>query len=78
VAVRAWRKVQVLRPSSSTSGGQSDCEGVVVDACAVAGGGGFEVVDGEEVWAFVIAAQDAKEVQERQLQPIEVSGGNEA
>jgi hypothetical protein len=77
VAVRAWRKVQVLRPSSSTSGGQSDRGGVVADACAVAaGGGGLEVVDGEEIWAFVIAAQDAKVVQERQLQqPMQVSGG---
>ena len=71
MAVRAWRRVQVLRPSSSTSGGQSDCGEVVVDACAVAEA---ETVNGgEEFWAFVIAAQDAKEVQERQLRTMRVS-----
>ena len=71
MAVRAWRKVQVLRPSSSTSGGQSDRGG------AGCGGGGVVVVvvvyflvvvvEEEEVWAFIIAAQEATEVQERQL-----------
>jgi hypothetical protein len=67
VAVRAWRKVQVERPSSSTSGGQSERRGGVGDSCAVTAGAGGEVVAGEEVWAFIIAAQDATEVQERQL-----------
>lgn len=43
MAVRAWRKVQVLRPSTSTSGGQSEF---------TSGGVGMEVVvEGAEVWA---------------------------
>jgi len=66
----ACRRVQVLRPSVSTSGGQSefrsggvDVEVVVEDDEVWAATGGLE-----EVWAFVIAAQDANDVQERQLQ----------
>ena len=43
MAVRAWRKVQVLRPSASTSGEQSEFAG---------GGVGMEViVEDGEVWA---------------------------
>ena len=59
----------MLRPSSSTSGGQSDRRGVVGDACVVVAGSGVELVAvaAEEVCAFVIAAQEAKDVQERQL-----------
>jgi hypothetical protein len=75
VAVRAWRKVQVLRPSVSTSGGQSEftsgevgVEVVVEDDEVWAATGGLE-----DIWAFVIAAQDANDVQERQLQLVQVS-----
>jgi len=32
-----------------------------------------EVEEGEEIWAFVIAAQAAKDVQERQLDWVQVS-----
>ena len=65
----------MLRPSVSTSGGQSgftsggvDMEVVVEDDEVWAATGGLE-----EVWAFVIAAQDANDVQERQLRLAQVS-----
>lgn len=65
----------MLRPSVSTSGGQSeftsggvDMEVVVENDEVWAATGGLE-----EVWAFVIAAQDANDVQERQLQLAQVS-----
>jgi hypothetical protein len=80
VAVKAWRKVQVLRPSSSTSGGQSECNGGVADVAVVVAGVEAKAVLGvEELWVFVIAAQDAKDVQERQLGPIlvKVNGNTE-
>jgi hypothetical protein len=41
--------------------------GGVVVAVFVVVGLGLDDVPGEEVWAFVIAAQEAKEVQVRQL-----------
>lgn len=53
-----WRSVQVERPRRAMSGGQS---GVVVGR-----GEGVEEEEGGMVWA-VMAAQSAKEVQERQL-----------
>lgn len=55
------RKVQVLRPRTSTSGGQSSGR---VAAC-----GAVRVVEGGEFFVsfLVMAAQAAKEVQERQL-----------
>jgi hypothetical protein len=59
----------VLRPSSSTSGGQLVWRGRVggvVVVVVVVGVVADDVVE-EEIWALVIAAQDAKEVQERQL-----------
>ena len=61
-AVSVWRKVQVLRPRTSTSGGQSD--GRVVAVRVVEGGVAGE---GLVVSFLVIEAQAAKEVQERQL-----------
>ena len=61
-------RVQVLRPSSSTSGGHSGCgESEVV---ATDGGLGFSVVVGEESLAILLcmrAAQSAEEVQVRHL-----------
>jgi hypothetical protein len=65
-----WRRVQVERPSSSTSAGQSgggfpsdeDVEGLdVVDVVADEDG------DDEEVCCLVRAAHEAKDVQFRQL-----------
>jgi hypothetical protein len=60
-----WRRVQLLRPSCSTSGGQSEGrEGV---DCAAAEGG--VDVDGDALTVFLVwEAQSAKEVQERQLE----------
>ena len=51
------KRVQVLRPRTSTSGGQS-------------GGGAVGVLVEEEVCFLVRAAQEAKEVQERQLEGV--------
>jgi hypothetical protein len=65
-AVRVWRKVHVERPRASTSGGQSGgWEGRAVAVVE----GGVVLVLGVEVEGsfFVMAAQEAKEVQERQL-----------
>lgn len=69
MAVRVWRRVQVERPRTATSGGQS---GRVGDS------GGKEevevVVEEEEVvvveglWDFVRAAQEARDVQVRHLE----------
>jgi hypothetical protein len=74
VAVRAWRKVQVLRPSVSTSGGQSEFASGGVGMVVVDGEGVWAATGGlEEVWAFVIAAQDANDMQDRQLQLAQVS-----
>lgn len=65
VAVRVWRRVHVLRPSCSTSGGQSrGMEDVRVDVDEV---GDVLLVVVEEVWDLVRAAHEAKDVQERQL-----------
>lgn len=62
------RSVQVERPSSSTSGGQSGGMGVeLVVVSDDLGEEEEEDEDEEEVWAFVRAAQDEKEVQVRQL-----------
>lgn len=61
-------KVQVLRPSSSTSGGQSG--GGATDAVSTAGGEDVSVVVCDlslEILFFIIAAQSAEEVQVRQL-----------
>ena len=69
VAVIVWRSVQVDRPSSSTSGGQSDgrVEGVVSAVAAA----GMEDVVGEVVLAlldvFIMESQSEVEVQVRQL-----------
>ena len=57
-----WRKVQVLRPRTSTSGGQSSGSVVGCGVVRVVDGGEFLVVS-----FLVMAAQAAKEVQERQL-----------
>ena len=60
-----WRKVQVLRPRTSTSGGQSSGRVVacgVVRVVVVGDGAGVLRVS-----FLVMAAQAAKEVQERQL-----------
>lgn len=65
-----WRKVQVERPRASTSGGQSGGRvgvfrvGVVVVVREEGERVGEEVV---EVSFFVMASQEATEVQERQL-----------
>ena len=66
----ACRRVQVLRPRVSTSGGQSEFRSGGVDVEVVVEGDEVWAATGglEEVWAFVIAAQDANDVQERQLQ----------
>lgn len=56
------RKVQVLRPRTSTSGGQSSGSVACVPVRVVEGGALF-------VSFLVMAAQEAKEVQERQLYP---------
>lgn len=61
MAVIECSRVQVERPSSSTSGGQSG--GGVETMLDVEG---VEVLD-VEVWDLVRAAQEAKEVQVRQL-----------
>jgi hypothetical protein len=65
VAVKVCRRVQVERPSSATSGGQSG-GGVEtrLDVEVVMEAGELEDV---EVWDLVRAAQEANEVQVRQL-----------
>jgi hypothetical protein len=64
----------VLRPSVSTSGGQSEFTSGGVDMVVVEDDEVWAATGGlEEVWAFVIAAQDANDVQERQLQLAQVS-----
>ena len=65
----------MLRPSVSTSGGQSEFIGGGVDMeVAVENDEVWAATGGlEEVWAFDIAAQDANDVQERQLQLVQVS-----
>lgn len=60
-----WRKVQVLRPRTSRSGGQSSGRVVACGAVRVVEGGVGGVV--LVVSFLVMAAQAAKEVQERQL-----------
>ena len=65
MAARECRSVQVLRPSSSTSGGQS--ESVVGLATAAAVGDIFLPALGF-VDDFIIAIQSADEVHVRQLQ----------
>jgi len=65
VAVMEWSRVQDERPRASTSGGQfSGCDREEV---APAGGVVVETFEGDVVCCFVIAAHDAKEVQERHL-----------
>ena len=61
--MRVCRKVQVLRPRTSTSGGQSSGSVACVPVMVV------EVVEEEVFFVsfLVMAAQEAKEVQERQL-----------
>lgn len=66
-AVRAWRNVQVERPSCSTSGGQSDDGVRVVEKEAREDERPESAVD-----FLVMEAQEAKEVQERQLERLEV------
>jgi hypothetical protein len=61
LAEREWRRVQVERPRSSTSGGQSG-------GGLWAGWGRVEETGRERVDFLVCAAQSAKEVQERQLE----------
>jgi hypothetical protein len=65
VAAKVCRRVQVERPSSATSGGQSGGKvETKLDVELVVEAG--ELVD-VEVWDLVRAAQEAKEVQVRQL-----------
>jgi hypothetical protein len=59
VAARECRRVQVLRPSSSTSGGQSE-GGVGLVAAAI-------VLLPDLVEDFIIASQSAEDVHVRQL-----------
>lgn len=64
------RKVQVERPSWSTSGGQS--ERGESEAVAPAGGSVVETVEGLGEVCFIIAIQEAVEVQERHLEEISI------
>lgn len=63
------RSVQVERPSCSTSAGQSGGGASAAGAAAAVDERAREEVDGEvsDVDFLVIAAQEAKEVQDRQL-----------
>ncbi len=73
MAVMLCRRVQVERPSWSTSGGQSGGgAGSGVMVCdrgeeAVVGGMEVDEEEEEEGWDLVRAAQEAMEVQVRQL-----------
>lgn len=58
-----WRRVQVDRPRSSTSGGQSSVVAVEVVGLGV----GFEVLVGSATVPFIIAFQLAEDVQVRHL-----------
>lgn len=60
-----WRRAQEERPRESTSGGQS--AGGCSSDVAAAGGVVVEMVEGETVCFLAMAAQEAKEVQERHL-----------
>ena len=60
-----WRSVQDELPSWSTSGGQFS-GGKSADV-APAGGVVVDILEGVVVFCFVIAAQEAKEVQLRHL-----------
>jgi hypothetical protein len=64
VAATECRRVHVLRPSSSTSGGQS--EGTAGVASVVAAGDGLLLAPGF-VEDFIIASQSAEDVHVRQL-----------
>lgn len=61
-----WRRFQVELPSWSTSGGQ--LEGGERAAVATDGGVLVDMVEGLVVRCFVMAAQEAKEVQLRHLE----------
>lgn len=84
MAVKVCRRVQVERPSSATSGGQSG-GGVETKLDVEVVGEAAELED-VEVWDLVRAAQEAKEVQVRQLSrglcqqnwPIDVRGKGNA
>lgn len=70
MAVRAWRRVQVERPSSSTSGGQLDVVGEGVRSVESAAAVAAVVVAGAvflDVELFIIDSHAADEVQVRQL-----------
>lgn len=75
MAVRVWSRVQVLRPRASTSGGQSGggAWGRMVLDAIVEDGVELEAEDGAGD-PLVIAAQDAKDVQLRQLSERSVRG----
>lgn len=65
VAVIEWRSAHEDRPSWSTSGGQS--AGGCSSDVAAAGGVVVDMLDGDVVCCFAMAAHEAIEVQERHL-----------